>query len=172
MVITLEKNGRAFELSHKSRSQYIGDINGRKAFAIQTSYTYKFNNFPKYMLEVLNDPKFYGYRNNDINEMFKHFKDEVENYGIRLSTGESFKVYINANYTITVVMTVDDELFNRHRRKQVAKRAYKFYQRLRGDIKDMYQMSYRDRISNIETAGDRIELKSRYTSISFLNAKR
>jgi hypothetical protein len=33
-------------------------------------------------------------------------------------------------------------------------------------------MSYRDRISNIETANDRAELKIRYASISFLNAKR
>jgi hypothetical protein len=150
----------------------MGEINGRNTFAIQTSYTYKFNNFPKYMIEVLNDPEFYGYKMRDIVEMFDVFKRGIENDGIRMSSGESFKVYVSSNYTITVVMTVDDELYNKHRRKQVARRAYKFYQRLRGDIKDMYQMSYRDRISNIETANDRAELKIRYASISFLNAKR
>ena len=161
-------SGRVFVLSHKSRAQFITEQGNIKLFRIQTTYTYESNCFPKYMWEVLKDPKFFGIKQKELDEIFNEFK---QNGTFKMSSGEEFKAVVTANYVIRVTMTIDNELYSPHRRRQCASQAYKFYRALRNEIREIYKQSYKAlNISSIEDARTQAKRGGRFSSISFLNA--
>lgn len=161
-------SGRVFVLSHKSRAQFITEQDNIKLFRIQTTYTYESNCFPKYMWEVLKDPKFFGIKQKELDQIFDEFK---QNGTFKMSSGEEFKVVVTANYVIRVTMTIDNELYSPHRRRQCASQAYKFYRAVRNEIREIYKDSYRTlNLSNTEEVRNESRRGGRFSSISFLNA--
>lgn len=164
----LTKNGgRVFVLSHYSHASFRSVINGRKVFTISTAYTLETRSFPKYMQQVIENPTLYGSKRREINEIF----GEIKNSEYIAENGDKYTISVSADYTIKVILSVDDELYNQEKRKQCAKFAYKLLCRVRNEIREIYREAYTTLInSNKDKAIRSAKRGGVFSSISFLNA--